>query len=190
MDGYQFIASMLQSFASLGWPIAFVIAVWLLREKLSALLPRLRMKYGGVDVSFTLDQAEKEAAQIPKAPPSPDLDPTPEEKNRYEKLAEYSPRAAILEKRADLEQTLRTVAEPLLSSKGPRPWKTIPLTAAIRLLRSHGVIDENTSALLVDLRNIGNRAAHSADNSEFTRNEALRFGKLADDLIARIGWLG
>src|SRR2546430_842534 len=112
MDGYQFISSILQSLGSLAWPISFVIAVWLFREKLNSLLPLLRMKYKDLDVSFRLDQAEKEAAQIPKAPPSPDLDPTPEEKSRYEKIAEHSPRAAILEKRAELEQVLRSVAEP------------------------------------------------------------------------------
>jgi Domain of unknown function (DUF4145) len=186
MDGYQFLASILQSLVSLAWPIAFVIAVALFREKLTQLLPFLRVKLKDTEVSFRLDQAEKESAQIPKAPPSPDLEPTPEEKSRYERIAEHSPRAAILEKRAELEQVLRSVAEPYLTETSPRSWKTLSLTSAIRVLRNHKVIDEKTSALLDDLRTIGNRAAHRADGNEFTKDEAIRFGKLADDTIALI----
>lgn len=186
MDGYQFIASILQSISSLAWPLAFVVAVALFRGKLIELLPYLSLKHKDTEVSFRLEQAETVAAQIPKAPPSPDLEPTPEEKSRFERVAEHSPRAAILEKRAELEQTLRSVAEPYLVATNSKSWKSLPLTSAIRTLRQHKIIDENTSALLDDLRSIGNRAAHSADGSEFTISEALRFGKLTDDIIALI----
>ena len=51
----------------------------------------------------------------------------------------------------------------------------------IRLLRSNRLIDGNTSALLDDLRNIGNAAAH--DLSDPTEIEAVRYKKLADQLI-------
>jgi hypothetical protein len=189
MDGYQFLASILQSLVSLAWPVAFVVAVWLFREKLTSLLPFLRMKYKDLDISFMLDRAEKEAAQIPKAPPSPDLEPTPEEKSRFEKVAEQSPRAAILEKRAELEQVIRRAAEPYASQVSAKNWKMLSLTTAIRILRNHHVIDDKRSALLDDLRVIGNRAAHSTDGDEFTKEEAVRFGKLADDSIQWIQML-
>lgn len=184
MDGYQFTAAIFQSLVSLAWPASVVAAVWLFREKLTELLPRLRLKHKETEVSFRLDQAERESAQIPKPPPSPDLLPTPEEKSRFEKVAEHSPRAAILEKRADLEQALRSIAEPYLTESNQRNSKNMSLTTAIRVLRNHDIIDEKTSALLDDLRSIGNRAAHSADGSEFTPVEAIRFGKLTDDVIA------
>lgn len=184
MDGYQFTAAVFQSIVSLAWPVAFVAAVALFRGKLNELLPHLRLKHNDTEVSFRLDQAEKESAQIPKAPPSPDLEPTPEEKRRYERVAEHSPRAAILEKRAELEQALRSVAEPYAT--GTSPSKFISLTSAIRLLRNHKIIDGNTSALLDDLRAIGNRAAHSEDGNEFTKEEALRFGKLTDDIVGLV----
>jgi Domain of unknown function (DUF4145) len=184
MDGYQFAASLFSSLTSLAWPAALVACVWLFREKLNTLLPLLRMKYKDFDVSFRLDQAEKEAAQIPPPPPSPDLEPTPEEKSRYEKVAEHSPRAAILEKRAELEQALRSIAEPYLTAASTKSWKNMSLTSAIRVLRQHNIIDEKTSALFDDLRTIGNRAAHSEDGNEFTTEEALRFRKLTDDAIA------
>ena len=186
MDWLQFISSIVQSLVSLAWPAAFVAAVWMFREKLIQLLPQLRAKYKDVEISFKLEQAEKEAAQIPPPPASPDLEPTPEEKSRFEKLAEHSPRAAILEKRAELEQVVKSAAEPYISSSIATSWKTLPLTSAIRALRQQNIIDERTSALLDDLRTIGNRAAHSEDGREFAVDEAIRFGKLTDDAIALI----
>ena len=58
MNGYQFIASLVQSAASLAWPIAFAFAVWLSRRELASLLPRMRLKYKEFDVSFRLESAE------------------------------------------------------------------------------------------------------------------------------------
>jgi uncharacterized protein DUF4145 len=186
MDWLQFTSSIVQSTVSLGWPLAFVAAVWMFREKVIELLPQLHAKYKDVEISFKLEQAEKEAARIPPPPPSPDLEPTPEEKSRFEGLAEHSPRAAILEKRAELEQVVRSAAEPYVSSSTAKSWKTLALTTAIRVLRQQKIIDEGTSGLLDDLRTIGNRAAHSEDGREFTVEEAIRFGKLTDDAIGLI----
>jgi hypothetical protein len=54
-----------------------------------------------------------------------------------------------------------------------------------RLLRNREIIDSQTSALLDDLRVLGNNAAHSP-NTEFTKEEALRYRTLADQMIARL----
>ena len=79
-----------------------VLAVWLFREKLTELLPQLRAK------SFKLDQAEKEATQLPASEePS---EPTPEEEKRFSQLANVSPRAAIQETRRELEYAVSNVA--------------------------------------------------------------------------------
>lgn len=186
MDWLQFVSSVVQSLASLAWPIAFVAAVWMFREKVIELLPQLHARYKDVEISFKLEQAEKDAARIPPPPSSPDLEPTPEERSRFERLAEYSPRAAILDKRAELEQVVKSAAEPYVSSSIAKSWKTLSLTTAVRALRQHSIIDEGTSALLDDLRTIGNRAAHSEDSRGITVEEAIRFGKLTDDAIALI----
>jgi hypothetical protein len=106
MDGYQFSAAIFSSLVSLAWPAALVICVLLFRERLRTLLPFLRLKHKDTEVSFRLDQAEKESAQI-DLQPTPELEPTPEEKSRFEKVVEHSPRAAIREKRAELEQVMR-----------------------------------------------------------------------------------
>jgi hypothetical protein len=184
MDGYQFIAALFSSLVSLAWPAALVACVWLFREKLNALLPLLRMKYKDFDVSFRLDQAEKEAAAIPSsALPAPGAtEPTPEEKDRFEKLAEISPRAAMLELRAQLEASLRTMAERAGVSAGKAPMTTLNLT---RLLRNKNIIGPHTSALLDDLRVIGNNAAHGAE-TEFTKEDAMRFRILTDMVLDQL----
>jgi hypothetical protein len=181
MDGYQFTASIFSSLVSLAWPGAFAFAVWLFREKLKSLLPLLRMKYKDFDVSFRLEQAEKEAALLPPSLDIAEAEPTPEEKSKFEQLAELSPRAAILEVRTDIEEAVRSLAKSakLLS---PRVQSMLGLT---RLLRSREVINPQTSALLDDLRALGNNAAHSSD-AEFTQEDALRYRSLADQAIAQL----
>jgi hypothetical protein len=191
MNGYQFIAAIFQSVVSLAWPAAVVICVLLFRERLRTLLPLLRLKHKDTEVSFRLEQAEEESAKIDLKPGAPALEPTPEEKSRFEKVAEHSPRAAILEKRAELEQALRSIAVSYwagTTTSQPSP-RSMTLIDSIRILRKEGIIDERTSAVLDDLRAIGNQAAHSDDGTEFTKDEALRFGALADNTLALVRML-
>ncbi len=180
MDWLQFVSSIVQSLVSLAWPAAFVTAVWLFRGRLSELLPRLRAKYKDIEISFKLDQAEKEAAQLP-APPT-EIEATPEEELRYSQLAAISPRAAIMEMRRELEFAVSNLAvEHGLSS---RPMS---LLMAIRALRNKGVIGPQMSALLDDLRTVGNTAAHGGPEVEFTMEDADRFKALTVRAVADLG---
>jgi Domain of unknown function (DUF4145) len=172
MDWLQFVSSLVQSLVSLAWPAAFVAAVWLFREKLTELLPQLRAKYKDVEISFKLDQAEKEAAQLP-APEEPS-EPTPEEEKRFNQLASVSPRAAIQETRRELECAVSNVA--VQHGLADKPQS---LLMAIRALRNKGIIGPQLSALLDDLRSIGNNAAHGGPEINFTKAEAERFRALA-----------
>ena len=174
MDIYQFIASILQSLVSLAWPAAFVAAVWLFREKLTELLPQLRAKYKDVEISFKLDQAEKEAAQLP--PPDEPSEPTPEEEIRFNQLANVSPRAAIQEMRRELEYAVWNAA--VRNGIGDTS-KPASMLMTIRALRNKGIIGPQLSALLDDLRTIGNNAAHGGPELAFTKDEAERFRALA-----------
>jgi hypothetical protein len=180
MDWLQFISSVIQSIVSLAWPAAFVTAVWLFRDKLIELLPQLRAKYKDVEISFKLDQAEKEAALLPQLPaPEVPSEPTPEEEKRFDQLSSISPRAAIQEMRRELEYAVHNAAvrHGLASSqKG--------LLMGIRELRNKGIIGPQLSALMDDLRNIGNKAAHGGPEVEFTKEEADRFRALAVRAIA------
>jgi hypothetical protein len=183
MDGYQFIASLFSSLVALAWPAALVVCVWLFRERLTTLLPLLRMKYKDLDVSFRLDQAEKEAALLPFAPQEgAEMQATPEERDKFNRLVEISPRAAVLELRSELEEALRSVAQahgiPKAGAQGAM--------ALTRILRNTGAIDEKTSALLDDLRAIGNSAAHASQDFSMEKSDALRFRKLVDQAIRRL----
>jgi len=183
MDGYQFLASLFQSLTSLAWPIALVLSVWLFREKLNTLLPFLRMKYKDLDVSFRLDKAEEEAASLPPAVQGPtELAPTPEEEGRFEQLAAVSPRAAIQEIRRELEYAIWNLA----ISRGVVNSTHPSLLTAVRSLRNKGIISPQASALLDDLRAIGNRAAHGGDDAIFTKEEADRYRALARRAIKEV----
>jgi Domain of unknown function (DUF4145) len=181
MDGYQFFASIFQSLVSLAWPAAFVIAVMLFRERLRSLLPLLRVKHKDFEASFRLEQAEKEAALLPPTVPRLEAQPTPEEKSKFEQIAELSPRAAILETRSDVEEAVRSYADAV----GYEARKTLTFLPLVRLLRSKGYLDPTSSALLDDLRVIGNNAAHGTDQV-FTKEDALRYRSLADQVINQL----
>jgi Domain of unknown function (DUF4145) len=155
MDWLQFFSSVIQSLASLAWPLAIVVCVLLFREKLLDLLPGLRLKHKDLEISFRLDKAEQEARQLP-APENQVPNPTPEETQRFEQIAQVSPRAAILELRANLDNAVRGLAEAAGIAR-----TNASLMSLIRELRKMNRLDPHTSALLDDLRAVGNVAAHS-----------------------------
>jgi hypothetical protein len=179
MNGYALTAAIIQAIASLAWPAAVFGAVWLFREKLIRLLPLLQVKHKDWEASFRLDQAEREAAELPPPPAVPEAKPTPEEKSKFELIAQISPRAAILEVRTDIEEALLFLAK---AAKVPSPGRHI--AGLTRLLRTQEIIDPQTSALLDDLRVLGNQAAHGA--GDFSKDDALRYRALADNVIARL----
>lgn len=174
-----FLAFLASIVGSLAWPGALLAIVWLFRKRLEDLLPRLRMKYKDFETSFRLDQAEKEAAALPLTPVYPEFELTPEEKDRFAQIADISPRTAIMELRRELEDALGNVAQGYgLSLRIPSS-----LASITRVLRSKELIDQHTSAVLDDLRAVGNTAAHGGNETEFSKEEAFRYRQLADDVI-------
>ncbi len=186
MDGYQFLASIIQSIMSVAWPAALVVCVWLFREKLNELLPRMHAKYKDIELSFRLDQAEKEVRQLP-APETPSeeaSEPTPEEQSRFDKIAKLSPRAAILELRYELEEAVRSFAA-AVGAEVVRNTRALSFGELTRILRHNALIDHHTSAALDDLRVIGNSAAHGASDTDLSAEDAARFRSLAERLISQ-----
>jgi hypothetical protein len=150
MNGYGLIASIVQSTASLAWPGAFVCIVWLFREKLLELLPLLHFRHNDTEAYFR--RAEKEAAKICQSVPRVQTPPpTPEEQKR---LTEISPRKALLELRRELEIALRNAATRLRILEP----ENVSMITLIRVPREIGKIDPHTSALLEELRQLGNSA--------------------------------
>jgi hypothetical protein len=174
MDDYQFLSSIISSIA---WPFFIFLIFWTFRHQISQLLPFLRFKYKDINISFTLDQAEKEAESIP--PPDQTPQPTQEELDKFRRLVKISPSSAISEKARDVEQALGDFGEAVgMSSPRMRGW-----LSWTRELRKHQLIDSATSALLEDLRLVRNAAVHGG-REEITEDDAFRFGALADRLIA------
>jgi uncharacterized protein DUF4145 len=180
VDGYTFTAEIVKAVTSMiaafALPGALVISLWLFKEKLATLLLMFQVRHKDWEASFRWDKAEAEVKKLPTTFFDPDAPPTPEEKSRFEQIARISPREAILEVGAQLEEVVRSYASVHGFAKYSRRFALL-----IRLLRSNRLIDGNTSALLDDLRNIGNAAAH--DLSDPTEIEAVRYKKLADQLI-------
>jgi hypothetical protein len=54
--------------------------------------------------------------------------------------------------------------------------------SSVRMLRSAGLLDAKTSALLDDLRVVGNKAAHS-DTKTIAKEETIRLGRITDGII-------
>jgi hypothetical protein len=184
MNGYSLIAAIFQAIASLGWPIAFVVVAWIFKKELKTLLPQLRLKYKDLDVSFRLHEAEKEARNLP-APtqPSEISPPTPEERSKFEKIAELSPRSAILELYSELEDAIQSYAIATgLLQEGAHRLHWAVRRSLIRKLREQELIDSTTAALLDDLRAIRNNAAHNPEVI-LTTEDALRFRELTEKLV-------
>jgi hypothetical protein len=179
MDRYQFVADIFRSIVSVAWPVAFVIAIYLFREKLNDLLPLLRLKYKDLDVSFRLDQAEQEAEALP--PYEESSEPTPEETDKFRRLAQISPSSAIAEKSRDVEQALAEFSDAVgLKETRKKGWLNWT-----RVLRKEQLIDSATAALLDDLRAVRNTAVHGGSGL-LSEEEAHRFGALADKLISSL----
>jgi hypothetical protein len=181
MTWLQFIADIVKSLVSLAWPAAFVAAVWLFRQKLTELLPLLRLKYKDLDVSFRLDQAEKEANALPPADPNSTTEPTQEETDKFQKLARISPSSAIAEKSREVEQALAEFSD----AAGLKETRKTGWLNWMRVLRKHELIDSATAALLDDLRSVRNVAVHGSV-AELSAEDAYRFGALADKLITSL----
>lgn len=142
------------------------------------------MKHKDWEASFRLEKAEQEAAALPEAPPEAETVPTPEEDGRFEQIAELSPVAAILEQRRALEEAVYRRASQLPNA----PSNRMSLLGAIRFLRSREVIDAHTSAILDDLRNVGNTAAHGLGAYGLTKEDAMRYRKLVTQVIDRLSF--
>ena len=181
MDAFSFAASLIQSLA---WPAAVIIIVCLFRQRLIELLPNIRLKHKDTELSFRLDIAEQEAKKLPPPEAVPELPPqTAEEHSRFEQLVEISPRAAILELRSELQEAVNS----LLELSGVYFGTSLPsLAGGIRVLRNEGVVDSQTGALCDDLRVIGNQVAHGGLDEEPTREDAMRFKALADQVLPRL----
>lgn len=176
MDGYQFTSSVIGAVA---WPIAAVIIALAFRTQITGLLKRIKeASWGETKVSFSdqLDKVEAGARPLELTPDAPGLPqaqaPVPLG-DRFQTLLAISPNLAILDSWADLERSLRNLAQQHNLTENIETMRPDQLALG---LKSKGHLTVAAMKTVSEMRALRNRAAHSED---ITAADALRFGELA-----------
>lgn len=188
MDPLTFIAELAKAFA---WPVCVVMLVYLFRHSLQALVPTIRkLKYKGFEADFTrdLEQAEIEAQKVSLATSDeaqrfvvgvPEL-----AVDKYRRLADASPRAAVMEAWRDVEVALSAVATGY-DWDDPQNDRYPNIGNVLSRLVREGTLDEGSRHFLDHLRRLRNQAAHARD-VDLNADEALQFALLATRIVARV----
>ena len=156
MDWLSFISSVV---GSLAWPGAVIALVLILKKPIRELLPLLqRLKYKELEIEFGKRVEEVKEELALQLPPETALGPAGEEADAIARLAEVSPRSAVLEAWRDVELAAMEGARRI----GGETFRGKPLTLqAIRLLERNETLNRNVIGLLRDLRGLRNEAAHA-----------------------------
>ncbi|MEZ8286671.1 DUF4145 domain-containing protein [Vibrio sp. 10N.261.51.A1] len=163
---------------ALAWPVAFVWLGYLFRNEVRSLMGRLTaLKHGDTEISFNrgLEQVEQKASEIVQ-PKEPVHESTPEELSQKEqlyRLAEISPRAAIVEAWTLIE----TAAVKSDLTTGTAFKRTNPKLILDHLANT-GHFSPNSIEVINSLRQLRNRASHMPDFA-ITQEEAERYLDLA-----------
>jgi hypothetical protein len=188
MNWLTFISEIIKALA---WPVAAVAMLLLLRRSLLILIPRLmkiRYKEFEADFSETLRRVELRAenAQLPSANQVGEiiLGHPEHAPDKYLRMAQISPRAAILEASRDLDFVVRHAStgedfNDIQTEEHPDLHFTIS-----RLVRDQK-LDRASADLYEELSNLRNRALHAYDH-EVTPDAAYDFGLLSSRLAAKI----
>lgn len=166
--------------SALAWPLAFVWFVQKYGNDVKELILRLsKVKFGNAEAEFTLGLkvAEELANEAPLIEASKDL---PEEDiefskrmSQLERIADVSPRAAIMESWLLIEEAAGKAG----FVQGASIPRINPLLF-VEWLVTEGKIDKSTAKLVDKMRKLRNEASHLKD-FELTKDEAERYLKIA-----------
>lgn len=182
MDFFQLIASLV---SSLAWPGLLAFCLWLFREPLVSLLPRMRLMHKDWELSFKA--AEETIARLP--PPSVPVTEemlekvgrTPERKSGVEELIARSPRDAVLGSYSELETAIRDAAR---AAEIDAPYSETPPEIA-RNLAQKNVVDWPTLAAIESIWAIADHA--KGDPSlVISKDDARRFRSLVEKTYLRM----
>lgn len=181
LDTLTFIAKLVEF---LGWPVAAVVLVVLLRNELKQLLPHVKkLKAGPVEAEFEREvkELQKEAGTTPKLLPAPGhLSP---ERQLLLQLVQVNPRLAILEAWRGIEQAADRVVQDKALYVSERDVRS--QFAVIRAIGKAELLSQEDFALFHDLRSLRNQATHATDFSP-TTDAALSYIELAAHLRAAL----
>lgn len=181
MDTLTFISNIV---SALAWPIAVLMIVLVLRSPLVGLLrnlKRLRFKDAELDFEQAIIELKGIEAQEGKQ--------TPLTESKL-KLAELSPRGAILESWLELEEALTSAAEAQgigTTRPGGVSGRPVPVDpwALAQMLAVSGRLSSNSLERFQKLRQIRNKAVHVTDDV-IRQEDAESFARLVAELKMEI----
>jgi hypothetical protein len=158
MDALTFIAKLVEFLA---WPGAVVLIVLILKKEIQRLLNLLRkVKAGPVEAEFEagVEKLEQLVVETPGEPM--EYYALKERKLELMRVAEASPRAAVLEAWRDVEAAVLK----LVNAKAVYiPEKNASVNTAARVLAKEGYFPADLVSHFYELRELRNKAAHSSD---------------------------
>jgi uncharacterized protein YutE (UPF0331/DUF86 family) len=181
MDWLTFASKIVSAIA---WPVATLSIVIILREPIFKILNLVsRIKVSDVELEFDrqLSVAKEEASIELRNDELKQIGlPTPID-NHYVKLAEVSPRAAVMESWRHVEAAALNAAKIMLNRENFSN-KTMTFQA-INIIEKSGVLPERIVLLLRQLRSLRNQAAHAPEFS-LSASLAIEYVQLASQVIA------
>ena len=165
-DYAKLIDAISKLLASIAWPIAAVLIAYFFRAELRQLFGRLEsLKYKDAEAKFNKELKEAESAAAPVREKIPDGWEKATARSmftqyeQFRRIAELSPRAAILEAWIDVEVAIYAAAEKAgLEVKGPANAYSLA-----RNLVSLGKVPQDILPFFEKLRRLRNNAAHLPD---------------------------
>lgn len=179
MDGLTFTAEIVKAVV---WPATAVTIVLLLRKPLGKLVPLLRrLKWGDVEAEFgeLLEEAKKDAADLPKT----DTAPKTEEKlaDPASALVDIAPSAAVVVKWNEIEHALQS-----LMRRFEPDFRQVPAHMLRGAMKQNTHLTDSEWSLFDQLRKLRNVAAHHVEGVEISEAAAVEYIDLANRLIAQI----
>lgn len=175
MDWLTFAAELIKALA---WPVSVIIIFLLLRRPLLGLFPYIRrLSVQGVELDFNRQVhalAVEARRQLP--PLRGVIDAEEPLHEHWIELAQFSPRAVVLEAWVQLEKAAIEAAR-----RHGVSLKSVELRSPLVLgqaLEEAGVLEGETPAIYHQLRNLRNAAAHASDFS-FNADSAIEYADLA-----------
>ncbi len=160
MDWKTFIAQIIDSVI---WPGVIVFAIWLLKDKLGELLPRLKkLKHKETEIEFAEKITELVSERSEESQPSVVAE-SRESEEQFEflmKLSDISPRSAVLE----AFRTLELASEKAVIKAYPEfEAKDVRHPMQVQKLLKSKVLEPEQYHRIRELRMLRNKAAHMDD---------------------------
>jgi hypothetical protein len=171
--------TLVQLVSALAWPLTVIIVALMFRQEIRKIASRLStLSYGDMKAEFEKDlhKLEREVKELPIKEASTKVDhqkkdsKTLDSYERLSRIAEISPRAAIMEAWRDIEVTTKQVTD----AYGISTNSQISGVKAIRELVRQHLLPEGVVTVYEQMRRLRSRAAHAPDFT-ITSEEAKRY---------------